>query len=352
MAKPIQVSFVTSLDDAGTILINNIDMTNKTDTYNFFMNLQIETETNVRYKIVSITVNDKVVKDSSNIDINHFVMSISPTLYFTEDGINVVKFTFAKDYWYDNPTPFTGEGTSNNPYLIESAEHLAYLAYVVNEGKTNIIDQSKRLVYYKLVKDLELSEKFWIPIGTEENPFDGVFILNDHTIKGITLDPDVVYGDDDLAWKEKLFGLFGHITDRAQLIFSISRLPIILMIAGSIIFILAVGAVIWLVVFKRKTKIKKLATLIGVKGGGAATATMPGVVIDEFSDDDSPDETIAVEPPETAEETTETGEDGEASQDDLNKQEVANDNKPEDNNEEQPPESPMPPKLKISLSSE
>ncbi len=57
-----------------------------------------------------------------------------------------------------------GTGEEDNPYLISSAETLAYLASVVNSGKgageTSFLD-----TYFKLTCDIDLDNKPWIPIG-------------------------------------------------------------------------------------------------------------------------------------------------------------------------------------------
>ena len=55
-----------------------------------------------------------------------------------------------------------GEGTESSPYLIESAEHLAFLSYVVNKGL-----ETKNL-YFKLTTDIDLNgseDQPWYPIG-------------------------------------------------------------------------------------------------------------------------------------------------------------------------------------------
>ena len=61
-----------------------------------------------------------------------------------------------------------GEGTADSPYLIESAEHLAFLSYMVNTGF-----ETKDL-YFELTTDIDLngSEDLpWIPIGLGNSYF-------------------------------------------------------------------------------------------------------------------------------------------------------------------------------------
>ncbi len=84
-----------------------------------------------------------------------------------------------------------GRGTAKHPYKIETAEQLAGLAFLVNKG------ESFAEKYFTLTTDIllnsaedwdRLKEKSiqppfsWTPIGTEENPFKGIFDGQNHTI--------------------------------------------------------------------------------------------------------------------------------------------------------------------------
>ena len=86
-----------------------------------------------------------------------------------------------------------GTGTENDPWRIENAEQLAYLAQQVNKGK------DYQRVHFRLVSDLDLSGKEWTPIGTDGKIFWGGFDGGGHTITGMT-----ITGDRDYV------GLFGE----------------------------------------------------------------------------------------------------------------------------------------------
>ena len=86
-----------------------------------------------------------------------------------------------------------GTGMENDPWLIENAEQLAYLAQQVNKGK------DYQRVHFRLVSDLDLSGKEWTPIGTDGKIFWGGFDGGGHTITGMT-----ITGDRDYV------GLFGE----------------------------------------------------------------------------------------------------------------------------------------------
>ena len=84
----------------------------------------------------------------------------------------------------------SGTGDSSDPYIIKTAEQLAFLAKQVNGGETY---QGK---YLQLEADLDLSGREWAPIGIGERktdggtvtkPFAGTFDGNNHKISGLTL---------------------------------------------------------------------------------------------------------------------------------------------------------------------
>lgn len=97
------------------------------------------------------------------------------------------------DTWDGTAVAFTkGNGTEDDPWRIENAEQLAYLAQQVNNG-TNYEKK-----HFRLVSDLDLRGKEWTPIGTYSKPFWGGFDGDGHTITGMT-----ITGDRDFV------GLFG-----------------------------------------------------------------------------------------------------------------------------------------------
>ena len=72
--------------------------------------------------------------------------------------------------WDGTYAPWTkGSGTATDPFLIENARQLAYLAYRVNNGlDTNGGYVSNHNLHYKLMVDVDLngSDTFqWSPIG-------------------------------------------------------------------------------------------------------------------------------------------------------------------------------------------
>ena len=86
------------------------------------------------------------------------------------------------DTWDGTAVAFTqGRGTKEEPWLIENAEQLAYLAQQVNNGT----DYERE--HFLLVSDLDLSGEEWTPIGTGGKSFWGGFDGGGHTITGMTI---------------------------------------------------------------------------------------------------------------------------------------------------------------------
>lgn len=116
--------------------------------------------------------------------------------------------------WHGGREVWTrGEGTKQNPYLIENADQLAMLSYAVNKG------YQMRGVYFKLTTDIDLNgseDQLWTPIGSgyyyedgclreayypTDISFDGNFDGGGHAISNIYVDS---YGS---------VGLFGYISN-------------------------------------------------------------------------------------------------------------------------------------------
>ena len=88
-----------------------------------------------------------------------------------------------------------GNGDSSDPYIIKTAEQLAFLAKQVNGGETY---HGK---YFQLEADLDLSGSEWTPIGTETVPFSGKFSGNGHVLTNVKISAAGDY-----------IGLFGYNT--------------------------------------------------------------------------------------------------------------------------------------------
>lgn len=113
-------------------------------------------------------------------------------------------------YWTKNkPTidlsKISGEGSKENPYLIQCPEHLNLLAQSVNAG-----EEKYKAAKIVLTDDIDLTGYKYTPIGTEENPFKGYFDGQGYKIKNLLLNPIV------RSEGIKAYGLFG-VTEKAEI---------------------------------------------------------------------------------------------------------------------------------------
>ena len=86
------------------------------------------------------------------------------------------------DTWDGTAAIWThGSGTESDPYLIESAANLAWIAEMVNGGVSTYSGQ-----YFKMTTDIDLNSLSWTGIGTSEDvSFQGTFDGDGHSVSGI-----------------------------------------------------------------------------------------------------------------------------------------------------------------------
>ena len=118
--------------------------------------------------------------------------------------------------WDGTAEPWTnGSGTAEDPYLIENAQHLAYLAQQVNAPNTNsqYIYEIYAEVFFLLTNDIDLGWNaglVWTPIGKNDaihnvqSAFAGHFDGGMHTIHNMHVESS---GDES----NLDFGLFGMV---------------------------------------------------------------------------------------------------------------------------------------------
>lgn len=115
--------------------------------------------------------------------------------------------------------------SANGSYLIQSVEDLTKLAHLVNTDK-NIPNTSGNKKYsemsYMLTIDIDLSGKYWTPIGTQANPFRGIFNGDGHYINYVTVNSNSIEGN-----KEEYIeysGLFGYVSGSGSVIENLNTL--------------------------------------------------------------------------------------------------------------------------------
>ena len=92
--------------------------------------------------------------------------------------------------WESELYTFKGQGTSSSPYQIGTVEDLQMLSEYTNDQYLNVKYGN---AYYVQTADLDLNGIDFIPIGTEENPFNGSYNGGYRTISNLTVS-DKSYG--------------------------------------------------------------------------------------------------------------------------------------------------------------
>ena len=136
-----------------------------------------------------------------------------------------------------------GEGSSSNPYIISSNEDLAFVAYMVNYRKNGNYTNAN----YKLTTNLSLAGRYWAPIGTEENPFNGTFNFDVFKIEDVTVVFGYV-GDIDST------RVFGYLGPDARFTEANQELVIILAVVGSAVGLALLLLIIVLILRRKRRK--------------------------------------------------------------------------------------------------
>lgn len=123
--------------------------------------------------------------------------------------------TLPEDTWTNHRASgySSGSGTQDDPWVIMSADQLAYFAYQVTNNKTTNGTYDKS-AYFSLRADIDLKDYIWVPIGNlstgNGNNFKGNFEGNGHVIKNMMLQWEVTN-----STQAQALGLFSTIQENA-----------------------------------------------------------------------------------------------------------------------------------------
>ena len=220
---------------------------------NYLQSILLEISSNMRYRFYNIKLNGVVIEeDLKDGQITIFAKD------FDISKRNIISIEFEKLYWLELMEEFEGDGTINNPYLIYTAKQFAMMCYLINnnidapQGKQNYANG-----YYVLSNSVNFDERFWIPIGTEENPFAGTIKFNYRT-SNIHLDKDysVIHYD----------GLFGYITEDAQFIDNFGNYKLAIIAVSSFVGLLVIITVVY-IIYKhvKKKKLEERQSTLNLK---------------------------------------------------------------------------------------
>ena len=174
-------------------------MSNQIMTYDKASNLTTNTYTRQGYYFVgwsktklgvqSTIPTSNIYKDGESV--KNLVSSGSVTLY-----------AVWLDTWANHATTPTGSGSSTSPYIIDSAEDLAWM--INNHGSA--------LKYFKQTKAINLSEYNWYPIGTSNKPFKGVYDGQGFAIDNMNIPNITNAGNKKIQSNVGLFGFVNSAT--------------------------------------------------------------------------------------------------------------------------------------------
>lgn len=150
---------------------------------------QVDILTNLGNRVEQRTANNLKKIFATNTAWNQLVDTWYPTL---KDNYLILN-------WRDYTSEF--ESVASNTFAISTAEQLAYLSKAVNSGSI-----STQNLTITLKDNIDMSNRYFEPIGTEEYPFRGTFNGGDYSIKYLTINPST-------AIDGKIGALFGYVED-------------------------------------------------------------------------------------------------------------------------------------------
>ena len=109
---------------------------------------------------------------------------------------------------YELPTGMTGKGTEAEPFVLKTADHLAWFRDYVNDDHLSacakIADEVKEIdmstVCHKADTEKQIAELSWTPIGNFDNKYQGTFDGNGKTISNLYINATSAFA-----------GFFGHL---------------------------------------------------------------------------------------------------------------------------------------------
>ncbi len=218
-----------------------------------FVNIEIGVVLSLRYEIREIFVKNN---SGVSIDVTECYNSDLGTITFTSQylqenniaGTLILEVIYGRLYFEIGEMEEDGSGSEDGPYIISTIDELTHYMQKINSGAVNDSGIKYSEAHYVLVSSFNLSAKFWTPIGTEENPFNGTFNFNGNTITSIYLAQ--IYSMTSYG------GLFGVVGEKANIYLSEDNFWYVYVIV-SVVGVLVILLVILLVWNKKKKKIRE-----------------------------------------------------------------------------------------------
>ena len=177
--------YIKSGDTLGDTLFNNSHWTLDSIDYDYGAGLVLDSENKGNKSSIPYSTLSKIQTDLNIEKFEQVVASWYPTLINNKSQL----------MWKNYTSSFTYQ---NGAFIISTPEELAYLSSQVKGG--NLITEG---VIFRLTNDLDMSNRYFTPIGTQTNPFKGTFEGNNYSIKNLTISASI---DDTIS----NIGLFGY----------------------------------------------------------------------------------------------------------------------------------------------
>lgn len=239
---------VSYVDTEGNVIPIDVE---KGVTFQYTAGGRLQLQFNIRqnYYLAAVYVNGENVFEG--LEGNSVYVTINPR-YEIGNGRVAIQVVFARDLWVDTVDEtyqLQGEGTDSNPYIISSQSDLAFVAHMINEAGS--VEYANAV--YVVEDDINMTGRYWSPIGTQENMFNGKFYYRNHNITGI----DVVYG---YSGEYSRDGVFGYVTSNAEIQLTENDYTLAIIIICVVVVLIIIALVLFFVLrAKRKKKLEELA---------------------------------------------------------------------------------------------
>ena len=237
---------VSYVDTEGNVIPIDVE---KGVTFQYTAGGRLQLQFNIRqnYYLAAVYVNGEDVFEG--LDGGSVYVTVNP--YFG-NGRVTIQVDFARDLWVDTVVEtyqLQGEGTDSNPYIISSQSDLAFVAHMINVAGS--VEYANAV--YVVENDINMTGRYWSPIGTQENMFNGKFYYRNHNITGI----DVVYG---YSGEYSRDGVFGYVTSNAEIQLTENDYTLAIIIICVVVVLIIIALVLFFVLrAKRKKKLEELA---------------------------------------------------------------------------------------------
>ncbi len=210
--------------------------------------LELQFSFKPNYKIAKMLMNGVDVFEGVS-EGNKVYITLTPN---TITNLASIEIYFTRDLWVDYVSAdykLAGSGTDGDPYKISSQTDLAFVAYMINvENNTEYAN-----AVYVVENNINMSGKYWSPIGTQDNKFNGKFYYRNHVIDGISVE----YGYKGDLSQDKVFG---YVSDEALIELNEYDYTLAIVIICIVIFLIILAVVIYLIIRrKRKKQLEELA---------------------------------------------------------------------------------------------